>query len=646
MDSIKINTFTEYRFVSTPSFSPDGSCIAFLVQQADLKDNHYKGDLYLYNCKSEQISRLTSSQDVKQYTWTAGKNLIFSSDREKKKKGVTSYYEISPVGGEAKKAFEIPLQAQSIHLVKEDYYLISGVYMPEKALKDQNDAYEVIDEIPFWFNGKGFINGQRNRLYLYHAATKELKSVSEEDAECGSFSIRKDKILYKAHPWQGVRGQYEGIYLYDISTGENRCILKKNQMRIGMISFWSENQALVAASDGKSPYGNGKYPDFYTLNLSDGELKPLIPYDYGSGAATVGTDSRLLGGTTVKTEEGVCYFLTTRGHNSHLYSVSQEGTLKAETNEEGACDSFDVKNGHTVVCALYENKLAELYLDGKQITQMNDMSRWSISAPEPLTFTASDGFELTGWVMKPVGYRQGEKYPAILNIHGGPRTVFGTVFHHEMQVWANAGYFVFYTNPRGSDGFGTEFGDINGKYGTVDYENLMEFTDLVISSEPDIDPKRLAVAGGSYGGFMTNWIIGHTDRFAAAVSQRSIANWISFEYMSDIGHTFTKDNQSVFACEDVEKLWFHSPVKYAASCTTPTLFVHSDQDYRCNFSEGLQMFSALKILGTETRMCVLRGENHELSRSGRPRNRVVRMKEILDWLDGHLKQEKCGKEER
>ena len=145
---------------------------------------------------------------------------------------------------------------------------------------------------------------------------------------------------------------------------------------------------------------------------------------------------------------------------------------------------------------------------------------------------------------------------------------------------------------------------------------------------------------------MTNWIIGHTDRFKAAASQRSIANWISFEYMSDIGHTFTKDNQSVFACEDVDKLWFHSPIKYIAGCKTPTLFIHSDRDYRCNIAEGMEMFAALKVLGVDTRMLVVKGETHELSRSGKPRNRIVRMREILNWMDRYLKPEIAGKEEQ
>ena len=140
---------------------------------------------------------------------------------------------------------------------------------------------------------------------------------------------------------------------------------------------------------------------------------------------------------------------------------------------------------------------------------------------------------------------------------------------------------------------------------------------------PQLDKKRLAVTGGSYGGFMTNWIIGHTDRFAAAASQRSIANWIGFGFTSDIGDDFAKDQMGLGKKGNVwnsmEKLWLHSPLQYLDRCTTPTLFIHSDEDYRCPLSEGYQMYAALQQLGVETRMCGFRGENHELSRSGKPR---------------------------
>ncbi|MCI8662721.1 MAG: S9 family peptidase [Hungatella sp.] len=645
MNPIKIETFTEFKFVSNPGFAPDGRYIAFVVQHADLKDNDYKGDLYLYDCDTKHVKQLTTAGDAKSYTWTAKGTLLFPAFRDGRKENSTYYYEISPEGGEAVKAFVLPVKATGMYRIDEDQYLVTAVMELPKRVQDKDEAYEAIDEIPFWFNGKGFTNGLRNRLYLYRVSANCLTPVSEETADVSGYSVRGGRILYKAYPWTDIHNLYDGIYLYDTATGENRCLLEKDVRRTGMIGFWADHEAVVA-SGGNNPYGDGKYMDFYTMNLESGEMKLLTPYDYSSGSGSVGSDARLGGGRTVKTGDGICWFVTTRGDSAHLYSISRDKTLKEVVTDRGSCDSFDIQDGHTVVCGLYGNKLAELYLDGEQITSFNDMNRWQVSAPKEYTFTAADGFSLTGWVLEPAGYEPGRKYPAIFHIHGGPRTVFGTVFHHEMQMWASAGYFVFYTNPRGSDGFGTEFGDINGKYGTVDYDNLMEFTDYVLDHEPDIDKERVGVTGGSYGGFMTNWIIGHTDRFKAAASQRSIANWISFEYMSDIGHTFTKNEQSVFAEEDVDKLWFHSPIKYIGGCKTPTLFIHSEQDYRCNIAEGMEMFAALKVLGVETRMLVVKGETHELSRSGRPRNRVIRMKEILNWMDRYLKAEEAGKEEQ
>ena len=187
------------------------------------------------------------------------------------------------------------------------------------------------------------------------------------------------------------------------------------------------------------------------------------------------------------------------------------------------------------------------------------------------------------------------------------------------------------------DGRGADFGDVDGIYGTVDYDNLMEFTDEVLKRYPEIDENRIGVTGGSYGGFMTNWIVGHTNRFAAAASQRSIANWISYEHSSDIGHNFVLKDLGGNTRTVPELLWKQSPLQYAPACKTPILFIHSDQDYRCYMAEGLAMFSAVKRNGCPAKMCLFHGENHELSRSGKPENRIDRMAEILNWMDTYLK---------
>ena len=160
----------------------------------------------------------------------------------------------------------------------------------------------------------------------------------------------------------------------------------------------------------------------------------------------------------------------------------------------------------------------------------------------------------------------------------------------------------------------------------------MAFVDWAADTLPFVDRDRLGVTGGSYGGFMTNWIIGHTDRFRAAVTQRSICNWVSMAGITDIGYFFVPDQQAADIWSGVDELWNQSPLKYADQARTPTLIIHSDEDHRCELSQGLQFFTALRRNGVEARLCVFKGENHELSRSGRPRARLARLQEIVRWF--------------
>ncbi len=668
MKNIEIKDFLDFKYVSAPGFSPDGEYAAFVVQTASLEDNRYNGDLYILDVAKKKSRRLTAGGDGKSYVWTKDGKLLFSAMRDpamkKKAEGgeeLTNWYEISPCGGEAVHAFSLPIRAKGITPVDENRYIVSASFdnnrpdldsmSPEerkKALETlKTPAYEVIEEAPFWFNGAGFTSGKRSRLYLYDRLSGMHKAITEPWFDCMNYVVRGTKLLYKGIKWRNVRNQknYPGIWLYDIESGETICVLEPGTIRTGAIEFLTDDVLIVAASDG-AKFGEGQYMDFYTLGLDGSGMKLLAAYEASIGNGSVGSDARLGGGCGLKIVGDKLYFVTTVGDNSYLRYVDGSGTVSDLLTPDGSLDSFDISGDNVLVCGLYGRKLAELYLNGEQVTFFNDewLKQHSVSTPEYCAFTAGDGYEIHGWAMKPTQFDPAKKYPAILHIHGGPRTVFSDVYHHEMQVWANAGYFVFYCNPRGSDGRGNDFGDINGKYGTVDYMNIMDFTDKMLEKYPEIDPARVGVTGGSYGGFMTNWIIGHTDRFAAAASQRSISNWIAFEHTSDIGMSFTPNNQATKTRENVEKLWWHSPLKYADQCHTPTLFIHSDSDYRCWMVEGISMFTALKMHGCEARLCLFKGETHELSRSGKPRNRIRRMEEILGWMDKYLKKEECGNE--
>lgn len=642
MKKIEIDTFLKFQFLSNPQFSPDGTKIAFTVSVPDLGSNGYLADLYLYDLETKSVSRITAGGDAKTWAWTPDNTLLFSAartDAEKRDKenGITHLYEIAPSGGEAVCRASVPAVITGIHLLPDGRYLLTIRHDNYKDTRKK--SYEVFDELPFWGNGQGYTNAKRNRYAVYDLKSGDLTYVDDEWTDCSQYSVFGNLLLYKAYPWkQSVMGIRPGVYLYDLATGEKVTLIDPDSMRTGVVSLLDEKTAIIAATD-DSYKDTTKYCDFYRMNLADGSMELIHPYESSIGISSVGSDSRFGSGQTFKAVNGEFYYVSTVGDFSHLYKISRDGTVSDPLTEGSSCDSFDLANGHIASMEFCGMQIAELFVDGVQVTHMNDWltEEYDVRTPEAFTFTASDGYEIHGWVLKPAGYEGEKSYPGILNIHGGPRTVYSDVYYHEMQMWANRGYFVFFCNPRGSDGRGTDFGNINGLYGTVDYQNLMDFTDEVLKRYPMIDASRLGVAGGSYGGFMTNWIIGHTDRFHAAASQRSISNWVSFEHNSDIGHTFILNNQGGNTRTDVELLWKQSPLQFAPNCKTPTLFIHSDEDYRCYMAEGIAMFSAIKRNGCPAKLCLFHRENHELSRSGKPENRIDRMREIIEWMDTYLR---------
>lgn len=642
MKRIEIDTFLKFQFLSSPQFSPDGTKIAFTVSVPDLGSNGYLADLYLYDLETKSVSRITAGGDAKTWAWTPDNTLLFSAARTEaekrdKENGITHLYEIAPSGGEAVCRASVPAVITGIHLLPDGRYLLTIRHDNYKDMRKK--SYEVFDELPFWGNGQGYTNAKRNRYAVYDLKSGDLTYVDDEWTNCSQYSVFGNLLLYKAYPWkQSVMGIRPGVYLYDLATGEKVTLIVPDSIRTGVVSLLDEKTAIIAATD-DSYKDTTKYCDFYRMNLADGSMELIHPYESSIGISSVGSDSRFGSGQTFKAVNGEFYYVSTVGDFSHLYKISRDGTVSDPLTEGSSCDSFDLANGHIASMEFCGMQIAELFVDGVQVTHMNDWltEEYDVRTPEAFTFTASDGYEIHGWVLKPAGYEEEKSYPGILNIHGGPRTVYSDVYYHEMQMWANRGYFVFFCNPRGSDGRGTDFGNINGLYGTVDYQNLMDFTDEVLKRYPMIDASRLGVAGGSYGGFMTNWIIGHTDRFHAAASQRSISNWVSFEHNSDIGHTFILNNQGGNTRTDVELLWKQSPLQFAPNCKTPTLFIHSDEDYRCYMAEGIAMFSAIKRNGCPAKLCLFHGENHELSRSGKPENRIDRMREIIEWMDTYLK---------
>ncbi|HSH36226.1 S9 family peptidase [Schnuerera sp.] len=665
MENLRLDDFTKYKFLSGLKYSPDKAKLAFVLHEMNVDENKYLSNIYIYHKEKDKYLKLTSGDSENNFLFKDDNTLLFPALRDKKDKSrkekgedLTCYYEISLLGGEANKVFEIPLNVTKIEMLDEDNFILTALYdynkpkleglnedEKEKALKQMAEEkdYQIIDEIPFWFNGQGFTNKQRNRLYIYNIKENLITPITDEFTNVESFKLDQDKskAIIIANSFIDKMYVKSDLYLYHIKEKSIKKITHDNHFSYSYADFLEDEIIFVGTH--MENYGINENNHIYIIDKK-GNTKVISPKDFDYSLwNSVGADIRYGNNTTMKVDKKYLYFTTTEYNSSYINRIDRTGNIEKLTIEKGSVDGFDVLDGEISFIGLRELKLQELYklenYKEKQLTQFNQwvVNEKKLSTPERITFETEKGITIEGWVLKPVNFNENKKYPGILDIHGGPKTVYGEVFFHEMQYWANEGYVVFFCNPRGSDGRGDEFADLIDKYGTIDYEDIMKFTDVVLENYTFIDEDRLGVTGGSYGGFMTNWIIGHTNRFKAAASQRSISNWVSKFGTTDIGYFFVEDQQGSTPWEDVDKLWFYSPLKYAHKVMTPTLFIHSEEDYRCWMAEAIQMFTALKFHGVESRLCLFKGENHELSRSGKPKHRIRRLKEITDWFDRYLK---------
>jgi len=274
-----------------------------------------------------------------------------------------------------------------------------------------------------------------------------------------------------------------------------------------------------------------------------------------------------------------------------------------------------------------------------QVSHANDDVLTNISLVDAIdiTATAPDGQEIQTWLLPPVDRKDGEKYPLIVQIHGGPHAMYAYDFFHEMQAMAARGFGVVFCNPRGSAGYGEEFcACTRARWGESDMPDVIAALEAAIDTVDWIDTDRLGITGGSYGGYLTNWIISHDDRFKAAVTQRCVSNFYSFFGTSDIGVNFGEFEFGGVPWKDAELLLKYSPISYVDNITTPLLIVHSENDLRCPIEQAEQMFTALKYLEREVGFVRIPAESHDLSRSGTPTRRQARLSHILGWFDTHL----------
>jgi len=636
MSTFSSKTFLRFKFAGNPQIDSNGNRIAFTLSTSNDKKDGYDKSIYMYNGNS--IFKFTKGPSNSSPRWSFdGKEIAFvSSDKDENGSDLMI---IRSDGGEAVKIVHFDDQITDLAWLNSKELILSvALRAKRKQIKgEQKDDVHEIKEIPFWSNGEGFINDVKVQLYLVNKnGTK--KRLTNEKGEIFTFAPSPDGksiAFIEALDLEHVP-LVSDLFILKIGFGEPKKITNSD-VSVGNIC-WSPDSREIAAMISDLKHGSFTNERLWVTDLS-GDFKKLCDIDLAKGNS-INSDSR--GGSPNEIfwrDQGI-YFMMTDGPVSKIYKFF-DGKVTEIINGERSISGFSVApNGNIAFLSMNFASLDELYLykNGKEkrLSRFNDLQDFSISVPEHFEVTSSDGKKIDAWIMKPVGFQSGKKYPTILEVHGGPRTAYGNAFFLEFQILTSNGFAVLFSNPRGSDGYGEEFSYIHGAYGKRDYKDIMEVVDEAVKRFDFVDEKRLGITGGSYGGYMTNWVVTQTDRFKAAVSQRSISNWVSFFGTTDIGYFFGPDQLGGDPWSNPDGYAKMSPLTYVKNVETPIMFIHSMEDYRCYMVEALQFFTALRYFGKETKLALFPSESHELSRSGKPYHRIKRLDLILDWFKKHL----------
>lgn len=653
MSRITLEDALRYTSLSDLSVSPGGKTVLYRSHTPDLPSNGYRHQLWLLRegGDPQELALPLTGRPL----WLDDDTILHTGPAP----GGAAIYRSCLADGVSTPLISLPFPGSLVAQVDEDTFLIQGhvdlrarellagkegdaLEAARLALQQEQEECMIIDEFPFWANGVGLTNKKRSCLFLCRAGADPIQ-LTGDDFTVGPCVYCPDcrKVFFAGAPFTVLRPFFLGLWSLDVDTLERRCLVKEDRYLVESLNLVAGRLVVCASLQ----EGNviAKTADLYLLDPLSGDMTLLCAKELSMGNSLC-TDCLYAGGRSFAVWGDKLYFIATVDEASHLLCCDLGGNLTTVVGGTGSVDCFDVGQAGIYFVGMQDMRQQELYFqpaggEVRRVTACNDAfyQEKTLAYPQPISFINHVGTEIRGFVLRPTTPPQEGRYPAILDIHGGPLAAYGAVYYHEMQYWAAQGYYVLFCNPTGSTGRGQAFCDICGYSGEIDYQDIMEFVDHVLEAYPEIDPARVGVTGGSYGGFMTNWIVGHTDRFAAACSQRSTANNISNEAGADGAPLFIKSNLKLGEARDTDRLWDMSPLKYVDAATTPTLFLHSLEDYVCYHAEALQMYAAFQRLGVPTRMVLFKGEHHGLSRVGRPRNRLRRLQEITAWMDRYLK---------
>lgn len=607
---------------SDPRLSPDGSRVAYVVSTPNLEEDRYDRSIWI---EGEQF---TSGPGDTAPRWSPeGTKLAFLRSND----GSPSQVAVIPVGGgEAKVITDFDLGVEAIEWSPDGEVLVAVAVTWTEEWADLEDDERSrrprrVTSVPFRFDNRGWTHDRKRHLWLVSAdGETDPKPITtgEFDEEAPAWSGDGDRIAFISDrdPKHGLVSGND-VWEVEVETGEVKQVTNRG--------FWS---AVSYRADGALHLLgniNSRYPvDAYLHRREDdGSLTNL------TGALDRGSVSLAAGPAVVRWEENDAIIGIEDSGSFGVIRVSADGTTDTLVRGERVVTGFDLIDRRLVYTSSTWDSPGEVISDGTPLTHLNDADL-QLALPDHFTVN-SEGHEIDVWVYLPDG---DEKVPLLLNVHGGPASQYGFGFFDEFQVYAGAGYGVVACNPRGSSGRGeAHVSAVKGEaWGVVDYADVQAAVAGALERHSRLDAERMGIMGGSYGGFMTAWVIGKEDRWKSAVVERALTSWTSFAGTSDIGGVFPENYLGVNYPEGWDTWWAKGPLALAHNVTTPTLVLHAENDFRCPIEQSEQYFMALLRNGTTTEFIRYPGEGHEMSRSGKPKHRKERFDAILDWHARHL----------